>query len=211
LRTLAAFVLALACTACGARSAPPSADAGQRPFPDVGGRTILLLPVQAVVPSIGLPEGSDAAALTPLSAAMAAALEGELSFWLTEGAPRTRWILPDVVVRAAERSRTLDVHPRNLTVRDFLRARLQSIGDPLYGELRSIGMLADARLVLLPVGAVWVPEIGGDGRVHLALALIDTMGGAVLWYGVVAGSPGPADDPAVAASTARALLGMVVR
>ena len=39
----------------------------------------------------------------------------------------------------------------------------------------------------------------------LAAALIDTVGGRVLWFGVVAGAPGPPDDPAHAARAAQAL------
>jgi hypothetical protein len=41
--------------------------------------------------------------------------------------------------------------------------------------------------------------------------LIDTLGGAVLWFGAVAGDPGRVDDPAVAASAARALARAVLR
>jgi hypothetical protein len=209
-RRLVAAVILLC--ACSARPAPPTADEAQPPFPDTGGRTVLLLPVQAVIPLIGMPAAADPdAPPAALGADMLAALEAELAYWLTERAPRTRWVLPDDVVRAAERSASLDVRPRQLPVRDFLRARLQSIGDPLYGDLRRLGVLTDSRLALLPVGAVWIAEQGGAGRVHMAAALIDTVGGAVLWYGVVAGTAGPRDDVAVAASAAESLARMVAR
>jgi hypothetical protein len=172
----------------------------------------MLLPVQAVVPVIGVPPAADLTEpTTPLSSEMLAALEAELAYWLPEQAPRTRWVLPDAIARAAERSPTLDVRPRELPVRDFLRARLQSVGDPLYGDLRKLNILVDARVALLPVGAVWIPEQSGLGRVHMAVALIDTFGGAVVWYGVVAGSSGPRHDPGVAASTAQSLARMIPR
>jgi hypothetical protein len=41
--------------------------------------------------------------------------------------------------------------------------------------------------------------------VELAVALIDTIGGEVIWYGVVAGERGGSGEPGVAASAARAL------
>jgi len=94
---------------------------------------------------------------------------------------------------------------RDLPVRDFIRSRVESIGDPLYGDLRSIGLLADARIALLPIGALWIPETGGGGRIHLAVALIDTMGGRVFWQGVVASAAAASIDAAALASTAQAL------
>src|SRR5690606_39979400 len=62
----------------------------------------------------------------------------------------------------------------------FQTSRIQSIGDPLYGDLRRVAVVTDARLALIPLGALWIPEVGGAGRIHVAAALIDTMGGAVL-------------------------------
>jgi hypothetical protein len=172
----------------------------------------MLLPVQMVTPMMGAPAGADTTQPPiPLSPEAIATLEAELSYWLPERARRTRWVLPDAVVRAADRSPGLDVRPRELHVRDFQRARLESIGDPLYGDLRKLNMLVDARIALLPIGAIWVPELTGGGRVHMALALIDTFGGNVVWYGLVAGSAGAFDDPAVAASTAQALAEMIPR
>jgi hypothetical protein len=67
------------------------------------------------------------------------------------------------------------------------------------------------RPALLPIGAVWVPEADGNGRVQLMLALIDTTGGAVIWSGVVAGDPGPRADRATIASTARAVARLAAR
>jgi hypothetical protein len=43
------------------------------------------------------------------------------------------------------------------------------------------------------------------GRVEVAVALIDTFGGRVLWYGVMAGEPGAEGSGDVAASAARAV------
>jgi hypothetical protein len=203
-----AFVLA----ACAGSPAPPSADTVQQPFPDIGGQRVMLLPLQQVVPAISPPETADTTrAAQALSSQSLRAIEAELSYWLPEHAHRVRWVLPDAIERAVDGSAALQISVRDLPVRDFQRSRLQSIGDPLYGDLRRVAALTDARLALLPIGAVWIPEAAGMGRVHIAAALIDTMGGRVLWYGVAASSPGTADDAAVAASAARALAVQVPR
>lgn len=193
-------------TACASSPAPPAADAQQQPFPDIGGQRVMLLPVQRVVPAVSPPASADTSrSALALSAESLRALEAELAYWLPEHAGRVGWVLPDAIERAAEGSAAIEISVRELPVRDFQRSRLQSIGDPLYGDLRRLAVLTNARLALLPIGAVWIPEIGGTGRVHVAAALIDTMGGRVLWYGVAAGSAGSIDDDAVVASAARAL------
>lgn len=205
------LAVAVVC-ACSSRPAPPSADTEQRPFPDISGRSVLLLPVQANVPVIGVSESGDSTrSLTPLTAAERLALEAELGFWLAELAPRVRWVMPDAIDQAARRSRLLEVYPRELAVHDFLRARLTHIGDPLYGDLRKLNTLFDTRVALIPVGAVRVPEPGGSDRVHMAVALIDSFGGNVLWYGVVAGDEAGPDAAAALASTAQALAKLITR
>jgi hypothetical protein len=207
LRALTPLVLAALLLSSCARAAPSGADSRQRAFPDITGRAVMLLPVQAAVPTIGLPAG--AAQVTPLGADARAALEAELAYWLPSSRPRIRWALPDAIERAVRQNPALEVRIRDLTVRDFQRARIEMIGDPLYGELRRVAALLDTRVALLPIGALWVEEQPGVGRVHLALALIDTFGGDVVWYGVVAGAPGARGDAAVTATVAQALAELI--
>jgi hypothetical protein len=200
---LAAVVVLAACTKT---VAPPSAERPQAGMPDLGGQTVMVLPVQRIAPAVAMPANADTAA-TPeiLSAGGLAELEAELSYWLPEQATRVKWVLPEAVERAVSRSPTLEVRVRDLPVRDFQLARLRTIGDPLYGDLRRVSMVNDARLALLPLGAVWIAEVGGLWRVHLAAALIDTFGGNVLWQGVVAGDAVERHASAGIASAARAL------
>jgi hypothetical protein len=205
---IGALLLALA--GCAGRSAPPSADVAQRPFPDIGGRTVMLLPVQGAIPLISPPASADPsrnAVQLPHDARVA--LEAELAYWLPQRAPRTRWIDTEAVERAVRQSPMIEVRVRELTVRDLQRMRLQSIGDPLYTELRRVATLLNARGALLPIGAIWIPEQGGGGRVHVALALIDTFGGDVLWQGVVAGDGAELNDATAIASVAEALARMI--
>jgi hypothetical protein len=193
---------------CTQRAAPPSVDTAQPAFPDLSGRAVIVLPVQAATPVVSSTPGAIAA---PLDADSRATLEAELTFWLGQAAPRVRWIAPADVERAAQRARVLEVHPRELPVQDFLRTKLESIGDPLYGELRKLGALLDVRPALLPIGAVFVRESDGSGRVHLLAALIDTTGGRVFWQGIVAGEPGARADATTIASAAEALARLAAR
>lgn len=202
---------ALVLCACSSRT-PPAADAEQPPFPDMGGRKVMLLPLQNVIPLVNPPTTADTAReAMSLSGDTRDALEAELAFWLPSNSPRVEWVMPEAIERAVQRSPAIEVRVRDLAVRDFLRARLTQIGDPLFGELRRVGALLDTRYALLPIGAVWIPEIGGGGRIHIALALIDTIGGRVMWSGVAAGKSGPIDDPAVAASAAEAVARLLPR
>ncbi|HUF50039.1 MAG TPA: hypothetical protein VMN60_04365 [Longimicrobiales bacterium] len=209
--TRALLLLVLWCAAC-ARASPPSAELPQRPFPDMGGRAVMLLPLQNATPLVALTATADTTrAPAALDEPVRAAVEAELAYWLPSSGPRVQWVLPAAVERAVQRSPAIEVRVRDLAIRDFLRARMTQVGDPLYGELRRLAVLLDARYALLPIGAVWLPEQGGGGRIHVALALIDTLGGAVLWSGVAAGTAGAIDDPAVAASAAEAVARLIPR
>jgi hypothetical protein len=170
----------------------------------------MMLPVQSAMPLVAMPATADPAGTpVPLPEPARAALEAELAYWLPQAGARVRWVMTEDVERAVRGSPAIDVRVRDLTVRDFQRARLQYIGDPLYTELRRVAALMDARAAFLPIGAVWIPEREGGGRVHLAAAIVDTMGGQVLWQGVVAGTPGALDDPTTIASAAQALARLV--
>jgi hypothetical protein len=206
------LLASLALVACSTRPAAPSAEAPQRAFPDMSGRTVMVLPVQSATPLIARPATADTtAASTTLAGDALRAFDAELAFWLAERAGRVTWVPADAVERAAGRAQVLNVRPRDLAIRDFLRARLDAIGDPLYGDLRGLSMLVDARVALLPIGAVWIPEQDGTGRLHVALALIDTFGGRVLWQGVIAGEPTPANDAAALAAATQAIAARVQR
>ncbi len=86
----------------------------------------------------------------------------------------------------------------------FHRAEVRRIGGPLYSDLRGLGALVDARYALIPVAGGYVQRPAG-GRVEVAVAIIDTFGGDVLWFGVVGGEAGDAGSRAVVASAARSL------
>lgn len=184
--------------ACGGgRAAPPTPEQTRetRP-PDLTGASVMVLPAQAG------PGG-------PVAGEPVPGLDREIAFWLAERAPRVKWVFPPEQERALERSPSLDIDIHALAVSSFHRARVENIGDPLFGDLRALGALVDARFALVPVAAAYVPAATGDGRVEMSVALIDTRGGRVLWFGVVAGDPGPQDASSTAATAAAALAQLI--
>lgn len=179
--------LALVTLAACATQRPPSPDRPAPPAPALHGLTVMVLPVQ----------GGWAPA--------APGLDAELAFWLADYAPGVKWVFPPALERALARSSALEVPIHTLAVSSFHVAQVERVGDPLYGDLRRAGAVVGARYALLPVGGSYVNGEAGEGRVEISVALIDTMGGGVLWYGVVAGERGKASDPVTIASAARTL------
>ncbi len=191
-------LLALALAAC---AHPPRAPTAASPQPgpvNLVGVRVMVLPAQA-----------DAA--TPQ--ASAEAFDGELDYWLKDRAPRVRWIPAAEVARLAASSPGLRIDLRALDVRAFGRMRVQRIGDPLFGDVHNLGAMLDAPLALLPASLAYLPPrdsttgapLPGPGHFEVRAALIQTFGGEVGWYTIVAGEAGPIDAPASVASAARAL------
>jgi hypothetical protein len=182
-RALTAAVVA-ALAACVSPRAQSASNA-PAPAPDLRGRTVMILPAQPG--REGAPAGFDA----------------ELEYWLADLAPGVRWISPAAVERAVARTPEFAIELRALSgaaLVGIAYRRGERIGDPLYGDLRRAGALVDARYALLPV--VYASSADGAGRGEVTAALIDTMGGGVLWYATVAGEAGA---EAAIASAAQAL------
>jgi hypothetical protein len=134
-------------------------------------------------------------------------LDAEISYWLREQAPDVRWVLPETIDRTLRRTPELDIKVRELDVAVFRRAQVKRIGDPLYGDLRRIAAVhGDARLAVVPVGAEFKPTGADQGRIEVALAVIDLGFGDVIWFGVVGGEAGPPGQQ-TATSAAQSIAG----
>ncbi|MGH7444060.1 MAG: hypothetical protein ACREKM_04250 [Longimicrobiales bacterium] len=180
--------------ACAGRSAPPTAESPKSLPPDLTGRAVLVLPSQP----------GPAARRDAQSGEVVAGLDAELAYWLEDRGPRVDWTFPAEIRDALGRNAMLQIDIDALTVSSFHHAQVVNIGDPLLGDLRRLAALMDARWALVPVAVAYVPQ-ETSGRVEAAVALIDTYGGRVLWYGVMAGEPGARGTIEVAASAARAI------
>ena len=200
LRTTAWLALVLV-AACGGRAAPPTPEESQnRPPPDLTGSSVMVLPAQPAAGSSALRE--------PVPG-----LDREIAYWLAERAPRVRWVFPDQIQRALARSPSIEVDIYALNVSIFHRAQVENIGDPLFGQLHAVATLVGARYALIPVAAGYVANdaAADSGRVEMHVALIDTRGGRVLWFGAAAGQPGPENGAGVVASAAGALADLLAR
>lgn len=199
LRAAVVFVFLAALVACGSRSAePPRAGESRGAIPDLTGAEVLVLPVQRVA---GLPGGT--AGLDP---------DAELAFALQERGSDVQWILPSEIRSALETSPGVSASIDNLDVGIFLRTEVDRVGDPLFGDLRRLAALTGGSMALVPVQVRHrTASEESPPAVEFVAALLDARSGYVLWFGVVDGSAGDADDPATLASAADALARTLAR
>jgi hypothetical protein len=139
----------------------------------------MVLPVQSA-PGVG--------------AGTALELDAEIAFWAEDAADASRWTFAAELRALAAREPALDLRTSGLSTTVLLDESREHIGDPLLGDLRRLGAVADRPLALVPVRLTALPE--GAGALALDLALVNTVGGAVLWRGRLVGGGGQA--PAVA-------------
>ncbi len=190
-------LLVLASCAPKRAAPPPDPDALSAPAPDLSGLKLMVLPAQAP------PRGSTviAGGVEPVPG-----LDSEIAYFLADQIPRAQWIGSDAIKKSAASARSMNIHPEALAVSSFHASRVRRIGDPLWGDLRLLGELMNARYAILPFAAGYAPDSSGiNGRVEIGAALIDTGNGNVLWTGYAAGDRGPQGSRAVIASAARAL------
>jgi hypothetical protein len=114
-----------------------------------------------------------------------AALDSELAYWLPQHAGNVRWILPEQMQRTLARSPTLDIDINNLAINIFQQAQVKRIGDPLFGDVRRLAAVLNARLALIPVAAELIGRTEADARVQIATAIIDALDGTVIWFGII--------------------------
>ncbi len=145
--SMALYALSLA--GCAHR-APPAAGNATRP-PDMTGATVMMLPAQP---------GPGALAKEPVPG-----LDREIAFALGERLPGVKWVFPPAMERALARSPGLEIDLHALAVSAFRRAQVKNIGDPLFGDLHSLGVLLGARFALLPVAAWYAPGDTAAGHV----------------------------------------------
>ncbi|HEX8209545.1 MAG TPA: hypothetical protein VF584_05115 [Longimicrobium sp.] len=184
-------VLVLAVAACGGPRAAP----GPAPVPapvampamDLGGQRVLILPVQAAE---GVGTRDEATS--------------ELVFALAERDARTQWVTPDQLRRALRGAPGYAADPGALPDDPYIHHGERSIVDPLGGIVRRYSALTDARVVLIPRAARWMPGSGG-GRVRMTAAVVDARSARVIWHGDAEGDERPAFDRAALASAAAAL------
>lgn len=187
---------------------------GPMPVPGfgiLGGQRVLLLPVHYVQPVAGGWLGAAGSAEESLRQANA-----EIAFAVGERRGTTQWIFPEEIARVLGRQPALQVHVYALSADPIRRenaGRLEWVKDPLYGEVRAIAALFDARYAVFPVELGYEePRSREETEGHGALwtVLFDARTGIVLWSGTVRGEAGPAASGATVARVAQALARQLV-
>ena len=188
----------LAVAGCGARAdkAPPVPAA--TPAPILTGQSVMIFPVQRG----NIPVGQAALQHFPVSSTK---LDSELAYWLPQLAGGVKWTLPTAIQRAITRSPTLGVDINNLAVGAFQRAEVKRVGDPLYGDLRKLAAVLDTRIAVIPVAAEMIGTSSQTARVQIATAVLDALGGHVLWFGIIEADADAAGEDAGLASAAQAM------
>ncbi len=187
-------------SACGGSSEQPTPVPG---FGVLGGQTVLVLPVQYVQP---VPGGWLGGASNAQEAARAA--DSEIAFALRELTGRASWITADRQMDELSRRPGIEVYPYLLSADEARRegAELRHVRDPLYGEIRVLAALFDARYAVWPLEILYERDEEGSGG-HLAIRtfVLDARAGNVLWFGLVRddGDQPPA-SPGALASAAQA-------
>jgi hypothetical protein len=189
------FALTSGCGGARQTAAPP--EPTTRPAPVLVGYKVMLLPTQRGP----VPVADAQMQHFPLDGAK---LDAEIAYWVPQLAGAVNWVLPNTIQRAIDRSPTLGVDMKNLPVSSFQRAQVKRIGDPLFGDLRRLAAVLDARIAVVPVAAELIGPTRAEARAQVATAVIDTFDGTVLWYGVLEGDAGTQGDDAALASAAQA-------
>jgi len=186
-------------------STPSPAQPSEHSLSGLAAQHVVLLPtyIVRVVPGLGwtLPRLTDVARTqdTDIGAAFA------------DRAIRT-WIMPSRLDSSYRRNPTYATDPHTLAEEPLRSPTLgidQRLPEPIASQLRTlIALHDDVRLVLAPVELRMEPTTGG-GRAVLRLVLVDARMSSVRWVGEVTSDAAPAFGPAVTASVASKLAGVI--
>ena len=193
---LLTLAVLLSTAACGKHATAPTPLTGAQSAPNLSGAKVVLFPTQQGP----VPVANTALHHWPLDRA---ALDAEISYWLQQNGSTKLWTLPAAVQKSLARSPGMDVDAGNLSVGIFQRARVERIGDPLFGDIRKVAAFSDAQLAVIPVSAEYVGENEQNARVEIATAIIK-MDADVLWFGVITGTETGVGSDAAVASAAQA-------
>jgi len=200
-----ASVALLSVAACG-RSARPTAP--EDPFQAIGiaplpvealaGGSVLILPVGALVLS-------DSAALdanlVARRFALAAAAGSSLDTAFRRGAPNVKWLGLAEQRRAIRLAPALGIDPARLETDYLLNPHVESMVDPLWGQLRTLTALMDTRTAVAPAG-VRIDRRNGGFAAEIVLVLVDPRSGKVLGRGRTVGPMSATPEAALAGAAA---------
>ena len=174
---------------CGGRGtgAPPEVGSTRGFVPDLRGRRVMVYPTQI---RQGVP----------------ADVDPEIAFAFRARGREVDWVFPEELRATLRRAPAVRSTVDRLGVGIFLAAEVDRVGDPLYGQVRRLGELANADVAFIPVALRRGAEgAAGVSVVEIVSTIIDVTTGRVIWFGVVAGQPGQVADFGSVASAVESL------
>jgi hypothetical protein len=190
---------------CGRSSSPtapedPFQAIGIAPLPveALAGSSVLLLPVGALLLS---DSAAMDAGLVARRFSLAAAAGSSLDSALRRGAPGVTWIGLAEQRRALRMAPAMGIDPARLETDFLLSPRVESLADPLWGQLRTLIALTGTQTAVAPAG-VRIDRRGDAYVAEYVLVLVDVRQGKVLGRGRMVGPPAATPEAALSSGAA---------
>ena len=194
-------------TACGHPPAQAVPEPPEHALANLAAQHVVVLPTYSAHAAQGLTWK------IPTSAELRRTMDADIVAAFEERDLRKAWIFPDQLQSAYKRNPTYTADPYALAEEPLRSPALeidQRLPEPLASQIRAlVAFHEDARLVLAPVDLLVEPAPGGTGRGVLRLVLMDARLSNVRWIGSVTGDSTAAFGPAVTASVAAKMAGVV--
>lgn len=211
-------LLALLTLACGGKPANPAPEPGTparepvRPLitTTFAGQMIAVVPLTLVVSEEPL---TSQAPLTDRARTLAWA-DSLLGSAVTGRSPEVKWVLPPELRKMARRAPTVAPDPDRMGQSLLRGTKIEDVPDPLRSNLRSLMAIAGGRYALIPAALAFVNEPAGGPapvRAELALTLVDTRTGKVVWRSLAWGTGATPERALVAALNAVFPVGLGLR
>jgi hypothetical protein len=207
-KPILAVMLALLSFSCaaGAQQPPPVAPpppvqpAPRVPTEALVGQTVAVMPITLVAADPALQSDTVYAPYRDRRTALlwADSLIGEA---FVGRAPEVRWVLPPELRKVARRAPGIVNDPDQMGQALLRSPKVREAPDPLRSSLRNLTAVAGGRMVMVPASLGFGRQADGLLRADLALVVVDTRNGKVLWRTQAAGSGA---DPRVALDAALA-------
>jgi hypothetical protein len=176
---------------------------GVAPLPAgaLAGGSVLVLPVGALVLTDSASRNADLVARQYALRAVAGAL---LDSALVQRAPSVTWVGLAEQQRALRLAPALGIEPARLETGYLANPKVESLVDPLWGQVRALAGMTNARMAVAPA-AVRLDRRGSEYTAEYVLVLVDSREGTVLGRGRTQGPPAATPEAALAAAAAVAV------
>ncbi|HTT68447.1 MAG TPA: hypothetical protein VMF70_10495 [Gemmatimonadales bacterium] len=158
------------------------------------GSSVLLLPVGAMVLSDSAAADAD---LVARRFALASVAGASLDSAFRRGAPGVAWLGLAEQRRALRLAPAMGIDPARLETDYLLNPRVESLADPLWGQLRTLIALMSAQMAVAPAG-VRLDRRAETYVAEYVLVLVDVRQGKVLGRGRMVGAPAATPEAALA-------------